>query len=83
MQSIYKNITGHLLTQDEPPVFLPQKEIYKRLKILTIEIDHNPLVFFNKIVGTDARLTRWALCLQQYNFKIIHKLGKRMGMRTG
>ena len=26
MQSIYKNNTGHLLTQDEPPVFLPQKD---------------------------------------------------------
>jgi hypothetical protein len=48
-----------------------------------IETDHNPLVFLKKMVGTNARLTRWALCLQPYNYKIIHRAGKLNGNADG
>lgn len=48
-----------------------------------IETDHNPLTFLNKMVGTNARLTRWALCLQQYNFTIVHRAGKLNGNADG
>jgi hypothetical protein len=52
-------------------------------QVFTIETDHNPLVFLNKMMGTNARLTRWALCLQQYNFKIVHRAGKLNGNADG
>ena len=42
-----------------------------------LHTDHNPLVYLKKMMGTNARLTRWALCLQEFNFKIIHKAGKK------
>ena len=28
------------------------------------------------MMGTNSRLTRWALCLQQYSFEVEHKPGK-------
>ncbi|GFX09850.1 retrovirus-related Pol polyprotein from transposon 297 [Trichonephila clavipes] len=38
--------------------------------------DHNPLVWLNRNVSSNLRLMRWALALQPYNFKIVHRSGK-------
>ncbi|GFW18843.1 retrovirus-related Pol polyprotein from transposon 17.6 [Trichonephila clavipes] len=38
--------------------------------------DHNPLVWSNRNVSSNPRLMRWALALQPYNFRIVHRSGK-------
>ncbi|GFU00572.1 retrovirus-related Pol polyprotein from transposon 17.6 [Trichonephila clavipes] len=38
--------------------------------------DHNPLVWLNRNVSSNPRLIRWALALQPYNFRIVHRSGK-------
>ncbi|GFY14074.1 retrovirus-related Pol polyprotein from transposon 297 [Trichonephila clavipes] len=38
--------------------------------------DHNPLVWLNRNVSSNSRLMRWALALQPYNFRIVHRSGK-------
>ncbi|GFX45769.1 retrovirus-related Pol polyprotein from transposon 17.6 [Trichonephila clavipes] len=38
--------------------------------------DHNPLVWLNRNASSNPRLMRWALALQPYNFKIVHRSGK-------
>ncbi|GFY24263.1 retrovirus-related Pol polyprotein from transposon 297 [Trichonephila clavipes] len=38
--------------------------------------DHNPLVWLNRNVSSNPRLMRWALALQPYNFRIVHRSGK-------
>lgn len=45
----------------------------------TVESDHNPLCFLKSMMGTNARLTRWALYLQQYCFEVKHRPGKKHG----
>ncbi|GBL73262.1 Transposon Tf2-9 polyprotein, partial [Araneus ventricosus] len=42
----------------------------------TIMTDHNPLVWLKSNASSNPRLMRWALALQPYNFKIIHRPGK-------
>ncbi|GFV34309.1 retrovirus-related Pol polyprotein from transposon 297 [Trichonephila clavipes] len=37
---------------------------------------HNPLVWLNRNVSSNPRLMRWALALQPYNFRIVHRSGK-------
>ncbi|GFW42918.1 retrovirus-related Pol polyprotein from transposon opus [Trichonephila clavipes] len=38
--------------------------------------DHNPLVWLNRNASSNPRLMRWALDLQPYNFRIVHRSGK-------
>ncbi|GFX56860.1 retrovirus-related Pol polyprotein from transposon 17.6 [Trichonephila clavipes] len=38
--------------------------------------DHNPLVWLNRNVSSNPRLMRWALALQPYDFRIVHRSGK-------
>jgi hypothetical protein len=45
----------------------------------TIETDHNPLVFLKTNSGQNPRLMRWALALQPFNYKIVHRAGKDIG----
>ncbi|GFX60813.1 retrovirus-related Pol polyprotein from transposon 17.6 [Trichonephila clavipes] len=40
-----------------------------------IMTDHNPLVWLNRNVSSNPRLMRWALALQPYNFRIVHRSG--------
>ncbi|GFU92335.1 transposon Tf2-9 polyprotein [Trichonephila clavipes] len=35
--------------------------------------DHNPLVWLNRNVSSNPRLMQWALALQPYNFRIVHR----------
>ncbi|GFX63895.1 retrovirus-related Pol polyprotein from transposon 297 [Trichonephila clavipes] len=37
--------------------------------------DHNPLVWLNRNVSSNPRLMRWALALQPYNFRTVHRSG--------
>lgn len=41
-----------------------------------IRTDHRPLTWLNSHLSPNARLTRWALFLQSFEFKIIYKEGK-------
>ena len=41
-----------------------------------LEVDHKPLVYLNKFKGDNARLMRWALGLQPFNFQIVHINGR-------
>lgn len=38
--------------------------------------DHNPLVWLRSNASSNPRLMRWALVLQPYDFKIVHRSGK-------
>lgn len=40
-----------------------------------IETDHQPLVWLSKLKEPNAKLTRWKLKLQEYDFEIKHKKG--------
>ena len=42
-----------------------------------IETDHNPLTWLNTSVTGNARLYRWALCLQELDFEVRHRPGKQ------
>ncbi|GFX95084.1 retrovirus-related Pol polyprotein from transposon 297 [Trichonephila clavipes] len=41
-----------------------------------IMTDYNPLVWLNRNVSSNPSLMRWALALQPYNFRIVHRSGK-------
>ncbi|GBM54925.1 hypothetical protein AVEN_77831-1 [Araneus ventricosus] len=43
----------------------------------TIQTDHNPLVWLKINAGTNPRLKRWSLCLQPFNYKVVHRAGKK------
>ncbi|CAJ0945859.1 unnamed protein product [Ranitomeya imitator] len=47
----------------------------------TVVTDHNPLRWLNAMCGTNGRLLRWSLALQQFDFTIEHKRAKSMGMQ--
>ena len=38
--------------------------------------DHNPLTYLKTMGSANARLMRWALALQLFDFVITHKVGK-------
>ena len=40
-----------------------------------IQTDHNPLTWLKSNSNSNSRLMRWALALQPYNFKIVHRKG--------
>ena len=37
-----------------------------------LEVNHHPLTYLHKLKATNARLTRWALSLQPYRFRVVH-----------
>ncbi|GBN52195.1 Retrovirus-related Pol polyprotein from transposon 297 [Araneus ventricosus] len=43
----------------------------------TIETDHNPLVWLKTNARTNPHLMRWSLALQQFQYKVTHKVGKK------
>ena len=45
----------------------------------TIITDHHCLLYLDKMKDTKARLTHWALILQPYSYKILHKAGALHG----
>ena len=40
-----------------------------------LEVDHKPLVYLKSMKNLNHRLARWALCLQQFEFTVIHLPG--------
>ena len=53
-------------------------DIYLRPTIAPIQVymDHNPLVFINKMNNQNQRLLRWSLTLQEYDVEIRHVKGR-------
>ncbi|CAJ0918105.1 unnamed protein product [Ranitomeya imitator] len=49
----------------------------------TVVTDHDPLRWLNAMCGTNGRLLRWSLALQQFDFTIEHKTGKEHGNADG
>ncbi|XP_064189961.1 uncharacterized protein LOC135253984 [Anguilla rostrata] len=44
----------------------------------TLCSDHAPLQWLHRMKDTNARITRWYLALQPFNFNVIHRPGARM-----
>ncbi|XP_069368870.1 uncharacterized protein [Paralichthys olivaceus] len=44
----------------------------------TLWSDHAPLQWLHRMKDANARITRWYLALQPFNFKVIHRPGTRM-----
>ena len=42
----------------------------------TVMTDHSSLIYLDKLKDENGRLTRWALALQPYMFKVYHRPGK-------
>ncbi|GFT97653.1 acetoacetyl-CoA synthetase [Trichonephila clavipes] len=55
---------------------LPELHYYLDGNSFLVMTDHNPLVWLNRNVSSNPRLMRWALALQPYNFRIVHRSGK-------
>ena len=45
-------------------------------KPFALEVDHKPLIYLNRVKGTNSRIMRWALALQPYRFQIVHVKGR-------
>ena len=58
-------------------IFAVQKfSVYLIGSSFVLEVDHRPLVYLNKMKNLNSRLTRWALCLQPYDFSVVYLPGK-------
>ena len=51
--------------------------IYLANSTFDVYTDHKALTWLNSIKHTNSRLIRWALKLQEYKFKVLHRPGKR------
>ena len=49
----------------------------------TIETDHQPLSWLERMKNNNQRLTRWALAVQPYCFEICHHSGHKNGNADG
>ena len=52
-------------------------------QVFTIETDHQPLSWLHRMKSSNARLTRWALAIQPYQFEIKHRRGQENGNADG
>ena len=48
-----------------------------------IETDHQPLSWLERMKNSNQRLTRWALAVQPYRFKMSHRPGSKNGNADG
>lgn len=51
-------------------------DYYLRGKHFILEVDHKPLVYMKGCKGSNNRVSRWALNLQPYSFRIVHIAGQ-------
>ncbi|GFW31249.1 retrovirus-related Pol polyprotein from transposon 17.6 [Trichonephila clavipes] len=82
-EDAFRELKGELT--DKPVLYAPnfEREFIVQTDASTADgnsfllmTDHNPLVWLNRNVSSDPRLMRWALALQPYNFRIVHRSGK-------
>ena len=53
--------------------------VYLLGRKFTIQTDHRSLEWLHRLKENDARLTRWSLALQPYNFVVEHRAGAKNG----
>ncbi|GFU94739.1 retrovirus-related Pol polyprotein from transposon 297 [Trichonephila clavipes] len=88
-ENAFRELKGKLI--DKPVLYAPnfEREFIVRTDasnagmgaVLTqlneqVMTDHNPLVWLNRNISSNPRLMRWALALQPYNFRIVHRSGR-------
>ncbi|GFV67668.1 retrovirus-related Pol polyprotein from transposon 297 [Trichonephila clavipes] len=76
-ENAFQELKGKLI--DKPVLYAPNFErefIVQTDASNAVMTDHNPLVWLNRNVSSNPRLMRWALALQPYNFRIVHRSGK-------
>ncbi|GFU89526.1 retrovirus-related Pol polyprotein from transposon 297 [Trichonephila clavipes] len=76
-ENAFRELKGKLI--DKPVLYAPNFErefIVQTDALNAVMTDHNPLVWLNRNVSSNPRLMRWALALQPYNFRIVHRSGK-------
>ena len=44
----------------------------------TLYSDHAPLQWLHRMKDSNARITRWYLALQPFNFRVVHRPGTQM-----
>lgn len=50
--------------------------VYLLGRPFTIQTDHRALIWLDRLKENNARLTRWSLALQPYQFKVAYRSGK-------
>jgi hypothetical protein len=50
--------------------------VYFGSQPVTVFSDHSPLQFIHRMANYNNKLLRWAIELQQYNIKVVHRPGK-------
>ncbi|GFT66468.1 retrovirus-related Pol polyprotein from transposon 17.6 [Trichonephila clavipes] len=76
-ENAFRELKGKLI--DKPVLYASNFErefIVQTDASNAVMTDHNPLVWLNRNVSSNPRLMRWALALQPYNFRIVHRSGK-------
>ena len=53
--------------------------VYLLGRRFTIQTDHHSLTWLDRLKENNARLTRWSLSLQPYDFEVIYRSGKANG----
>ena len=49
-------------------------------RAFTLCSDHAPLQWLHRMKDANARITRWYLALQPFNFRVIHRPGAQMAV---
>ena len=57
--------------------------VYLVGRTFVIQTDHRSLEWLDRMKGTNARLTRWSLVLQSYDFRVEYRTGRRNGNADG
>lgn len=51
-------------------------KVYLLGRPFTVYTDHRALVWLDRLKDNNARLTRWSLALQPYEFQVLHRAGR-------
>ncbi|GFW24858.1 retrovirus-related Pol polyprotein from transposon 297 [Trichonephila clavipes] len=76
-ENAFRELKGKLI--DKLVLYAPNFErefIVQTVASNAVMTDHNLLVWLNRNVSSNPRLMRWALALQPYNFRIVHRSGR-------
>ncbi|GBP33084.1 Retrovirus-related Pol polyprotein from transposon 17.6 [Eumeta japonica] len=64
---------GAVLSQSQHPIAYASLTLRRKFKL---ETDHQPLTWLSKLKEPNAKLTRWRLRLQEYDYDIKHTKGR-------